>query len=195
MNDDTVETVVCGDFTIKIMYDRDPADPRKECDNFSHMYCCHRRYTLGDEQSREPLTADELRERAAEAGDEILAILPLYLYDHSGITISCSSFADRFDSGQVGWAYITAKQMQRMGVEGNQEALESIIRSEVETYDQFLTGQVYGYVVETQDGDEVDSCWGFYGGLDYVRSEATSVAMNAKHPHHTKSKQDAACVP
>lgn len=32
----------------------------------------------------------------------------------------------------------------------------------LETYTNFCNGCVYGYVVEDEDGDTVDSCWGFY---------------------------------
>ena len=34
-------------------------------------------------------------------------MLPLYLYDHSGITMSISPFSCPWDSGQVGWIYCT----------------------------------------------------------------------------------------
>jgi hypothetical protein len=44
----------------------------------------------------------------------------------------------------------------------------------VKTYSQFLSGEVYGYIVEMGD-ENVDSCWGFYG-LDDTISEAKSVA-------------------
>jgi hypothetical protein len=40
------------------------------------------------------------------------------------------------------------------------------LKNEVETYDQFLTGDVYGYrvfKVENGEEEELDSCWGFYG--------------------------------
>jgi hypothetical protein len=36
----------------------------------------------------------------------------------------------------------------------------------VSVYDDYLTGNVYGFIVEERNGDdweEVDSCWGFYG--------------------------------
>lgn len=35
-----------------------------------------------------------------------VAILPLYLFDHSGLTISTSDFNDPWDSGQVGYIYL-----------------------------------------------------------------------------------------
>lgn len=50
------------------------------------------------------------------------AWLPLWLYDHSGLSISCGDrtgqFADEWDSGQLGWAFITKKSvMEQIGTE------------------------------------------------------------------------------
>lgn len=38
-------------------------------------------------------------------------ILPLFLYDHSGITISTGPFSCPWDSGQVGWIYAEKKKL------------------------------------------------------------------------------------
>jgi hypothetical protein len=51
------------------------------------------------------------------------------------------------------------------------ERSEVLLKGEVETYDQYLTGDVYGYrvfKVETcsqghEHEEELDSCWGYYG--------------------------------
>ncbi len=136
--------------------------------------------------------------------------LPLWLYDHSGITMSCGTrsgqFADRWDSGQVGWIVTLKKTlMEECGVEyvldeaGNRIKVEhkhegrpstwsyltrpltettwrkravEIMEGEVEVYDQYLTGDVYGFTLysadpvdegETPDWSEEDSCRGFFG--------------------------------
>jgi hypothetical protein len=49
-----------------------------------------------------------------------------------------------------------------------QQAIE-ILESEVKMYSQYLSGDVYGYVV----GEE--SCWGFYG-IDAAREAAKEAA-------------------
>ena len=33
---------------------------------------------------------------------------------------------------------------------------------EVKIYNDFLTGDIYGFIIEDQGGEELDSCWGFY---------------------------------
>jgi len=156
---------------LKIKRDDCDINPRKDYDNAGHMVCWHKRYTLGDEQPSE--SPDEWRE-AFDAENPGAVILPLYLYDHSGITISVEPFSCRWDSGQVGWIYVTretiAKEWQGTDEERKTKA-EACLRAEVRTYDDYLTGNVWGFelvkVVKCDHGDEheehEDSCWGFFG--------------------------------
>lgn len=90
-------------------------------------------------------------------------ILPLYLYDHSGITMNTSGFSCPWDSGQVGWIYATHEEVKKKYGDLSPENLgkaESLLQSEVEEYDLYLTGQCYGFRLY-KDKDEIDSCWGF----------------------------------
>lgn len=97
--------------------------------------------------------------------DDIAVCLPLYLYDHGGITISHGSFSCKWDSGQVGWHYITRDAVkQNWGDSPVSEAdLQRVLDCELKEYDAYLQGYVWGFVVEDEDGDTVDSCWGFIG--------------------------------
>lgn len=99
-------------------------------------------------------------------------ILPLFLYDHSGITMNTGGFYCRWDSGQVGYIYVSSEKIKKEGLENKttEEVLE-YLNNEVVIYDQFLTGDVWGYVIEDEDGDHIDSCWGFYG-REYCEEEA-----------------------
>jgi hypothetical protein len=106
-------------------------------------------------------------------------IKPLYLYDHSGSAIRTHSFQDHWDSGQVGWVYLTKAQVKEECGSGP-DALEQTdqrIESEVEEYDLHISGQVYGYDISC-DGESWDSCWGIFG-LDWARKEATDAARTA----------------
>jgi len=85
----------------------------------------------------------------------------LYLYDHSGITISTSSFSCRWDSGQIGWIYITKDKIEAEG--WTPEQANNYLDGEVEVYDNYLTGEVYGFTIEDADENHVDSCFGYYG--------------------------------
>ena len=179
---------------VEIHWDNDPESPR-EWDNAGTMVCWHSRYNLGDHKTNDFASPDEFREWWKENGKGGV-ILPLYLYDHGGITMSCGAFSCPWDSGQVGWIYCTADTIRHEWGKGKKsritkamrEQAEKCLRQEVETYDDFLTGQVYGYVVrqpiidecgdDTGEGEE-DSCWGFYG-LDDCREEAKSIAESMR---------------
>lgn len=110
-----------------------------------------------------------------------IVVLPLYLYDHSGITMSTTSFNDRWDSGQIGWIYTDKKTIlsqcgKFQNDKGNlikiternwKEAAYQNLKEEVKIYDMYLQGQAYGIIIEEYNSDlkefdEIDSCWGFY---------------------------------
>lgn len=102
-------------------------------------------------------------------------ILPLNLHDHSGISMSVSSFLGRaqhaeWDSGQVGWIIATPEDIQKeygdLSPESYQKA-EALMRGEVETYDLYLLGKCYGFRLY-ENGEETDSCWGFLGSFSDV---------------------------
>ena len=173
-------------FELKIVQDTDPESPRT-WDNLGTMVCFHNRYELGDKTDYRTEDYDswnELKEGIIKNEGEVV-ILPLYLYDHSGITISTSSFSCRFDSGQIGWIFIDEKKLQSITGDSSGHTdtnLEEIIDSEVKTYDQYLTGEVYSYSIyeiETCDkGHEhknvVESCGGYYGE-EHCREEGESM--------------------
>ena len=92
-----------------------------------------------------------------------LVSLPLWLYDHGGITISCGDreypYNDRWDSGLVGWI-VYAKQAED-GEDWRERAFDRM-RAEVEEYDHYLTGEVYGFTLY-ENGEETDTIWSYYG--------------------------------
>ena len=102
---------------------------------------------------------------------ENYAILPLYLFDHSRLHIGTAPFSCPWDSGQVGYIYVSKEKIftQCMYItEDNwRERAETILKNEVKTYDDYLSGAVLGYEVWELKGNEatdlVDSCSGYYG--------------------------------
>ena len=92
--------------------------------------------------------------------------LPVYIYEHGGITIKTSPFSCMFDSGLLGIAYIVNTDNQPV------EQLENVIKGEVSTYNDYLVGNCYGYKITDEQDNDIDSCWGFIGDMDYCLSEA-----------------------
>lgn len=168
-----METINIGDITIEIVQDTHPESPRHN-DNLGTMICFHRRYSLGDKHQlhSDMFSGWSDMERYLSKGH---IILPLYLYDHGGITIDTKPFSCPWDSGQVGYIVVSKEKVkeeygiQRLTPKVKSKAL-SILNAEVEEYNKYITGEVYGYRI-IENGEEVDSCWGFYG-LDHCRQEA-----------------------
>ena len=91
-------TEIVSGLIVQVIADPDPRSPR-ENDNLGIMLCWHPDYTLGDEQFRSPEDvggARSMREVAEYIRDELdgVFIIPLYLYDHSGISMTAGARID-----------------------------------------------------------------------------------------------------
>ena len=172
-----------GKYEIEIVRDLSPDSPR-DWDNLGIMVCRHRTYNLGDRHMYNLRDCESWSDVQKEL-EYPPVILNLYLYDHSGITISCTPFGDRWDSGQVGFIFATKETLLKEYGKIDEEVIDKaigILKSEVEAYDMYLTGEIYGsriHEVETCDlghehMNEVDSCWGLYG-QDACMEEADSI--------------------
>lgn len=155
-------TIKYKGYEIKILYDEDPLESPREWDNLGTMVCFHRRYNLGDDHGFHD--SEDVRDFLRQYN---CIVLPLYLYDHSGITMSCAPFSCPWDSGQVGIIYVEIEQVKKEWgwkrlTKKRREKIEKLLRSEVKTYDDYLTGNIFGYQVE-RFGEDIDSCWGYYG--------------------------------
>lgn len=104
-------------------------------------------------------------------------ILPVYLFDHSGLHISTQELTKwpdgRWDAGQVGWIYADKKTVQKeygkCGLKEMKQVAEAL-EAEVELYDKYLAGECYGFQLY-KDGEETESCWGFLGDFEEVRED------------------------
>jgi hypothetical protein len=170
------DTKLYNGYIIEIEDDGDPIDPRED-DNLGEMICFHSRLILGDKHS---YTVDSFKEQI-NLNDYIS--LPLYLYDHSGITMKTTPFNDNWDSGQVGyimvskyevkkeygWKSLTSKRIKQ---------IEKRLCNEVKIYDDYISGNVYSFTVKRVGDEWIGSCGGFFGTnfeenglLEYARNE------------------------
>lgn len=158
---------------IKI-YPDDMLESPRQWDNLGKMICFHNRYNLGDKHD---FSIDEFKEFISK-GKDIIS-LPLYLYDHSGITMNTTGFFCLWDSGQVGRIYCTKEQaLKEFGgkymTRKLKDKAKEVLLAEVETYDKYLRGDVVGYVVCDEAGEPLDSCWGYYD-IEDATEEAKSI--------------------
>ena len=198
-----------GDYVITVAQDTYAESPRV-WDNMGTMVCFHSRYNLGDkhdysdarhfmhalsglyEYEESDYLTDEQLTRCQEEVEKKNVILPLYLYDHSGITMNTGGFSCQWDSGQVGYIYLSLEQARteysaKRVSKKLRARIEKYLTGEVETYDSYLTGDVRGFSIvrNDDDGDEidVDSCWGYFGGdFTYMTDEIKSnIKSNIEH--------------
>ena len=219
-------------YVFKVDTDDFAESPRKIFDNMSTMVCWHNRYTLGDEEFSSDYASSSIEAFAEYIDDKYsLGIIddyllseykrvwkwiranivckPLYLYDHSGITMSVGSidiskkgevdignpFSCHWDSGCVGFAYV-ARDRALSEYGGNiftkkiKDNCSSIIDEEVKKYDYYLVGDVFCLgVAEVEDEFDLndidvdnldfDMCCGYYG-REYLNDAIIDHATNHK---------------
>lgn len=175
-------------YNVEIWRDDIPINPCEEFDELGALICWHNRYSLGNYKKNTfpdnrvfmheiselytDIDTDYLTEsqftKCVDKAYAINVILPLYLYDHGGLTMNTSGYTCTWDSGQVGYIYVSLDDLKkeygikRIGKKFR-EKIESYLISQVEAYDNFLCGDIYGYTITTPDGDDLDSCGGFFG--------------------------------
>ena len=180
-------------YKLEIFDDLNPCSPR-EFDNLGTMVCFHRRYMLGDEtelKSSDFSSWEELESYLYKEENALIAI-PVFMYDHSGLWINTTGFSCPWDSGQVGYIYISKEKVRReYSCKRISKKLKEMIRemlcSEVDLYNDYLCGNVYGFTLtDKENAEEIDSSCGFYGTdyiengiFDYVSSYFTKAELEA----------------
>jgi hypothetical protein len=186
MSQEPIETIEVEGMTAELHYDCDTCESPRDWDNISVFAFFHRNYSNESELDSGDFGGwDEMREHI-ESRDGLDAIcLPVYLYSHSGDTISTSPFSCPWDSGQLGFAYVTREKARnefgwKRITKEREEKILDLIRGEVETYDTYIKGEVYGYIVKDKDGDELDSCWGYYDREDCLETAKGNAKYQAQ---------------
>tara|TARA_R110002124_G_scaffold128157_9_gene288615 strand:+ start:23309 stop:23944 length:636 start_codon:yes stop_codon:yes gene_type:complete len=171
---------------VKVVVDSFPASPRDDS-GLGTMVCEHSRYDLGDkdglyeavnfveecfsERQLENMGFDRTCLKSVEnalvfSGKAL--VLPLYLYDHSGITMRTTPFSCPWDSSKVGFIFYSFADMRKefgyLRINHSRKMfVNKQLKSEVEVYSQYLEGDVWGLIVE-EDSEVKESVFGFYGG-------------------------------
>ena len=158
---------------INIYYDADARSPREAYDNLGTLYTAHRNYRP-EKEFDDHFDIDKVFDgRIGNFRESFLkeyVALPVYLYDHSGVTISTSPFSCPWDSGFFGIIAVPLDKVRKefgwkQVTPGRRKRIEGYLQGEIETLDDYYTGEVFGYRITTEDDEanELDSCWGFYG--------------------------------
>lgn len=156
-------------YTITTYYDDTPENPLSWDTNIGTVYTKGGNY--GGEDVEDILDDDGLlTNEVAEKN----YCLPVYMYKHSGVAVSTAPFADAWDSGQIGWIIFSKEKAAKEFPGDVEEKALNAMRQTIDLWGAYLEGDVYGYITTDEDGDEIDSCWGFYGseGRKYMLKDA-----------------------
>lgn len=187
-----IESIEYRGYTIEIYQDEFPENPLTEWDGNVEFCCWHRGYDLGNsERFGNRLEGPEECQEYAKRTRSIL--LPLYMYDHSGIALSLGRdypFNCRWDSGQLGYILIDREWLRKhygkkyFTKKIRQQLLKSA-EANVQLYNDYLSGAVYGYNVEKAG----DSCCGFYG-YDHEKSGLLEMSKDGIAYHIEQTKKE-----
>lgn len=158
------------------------------------------RMTFAEEYVRDSYgdLSDEAMQVLQEIVEEQYIVLPLYLYDHSGLRMNTTGFSCPWDSGQVGYAIMSIRKLEAEFGCGRQDAVyvngkmvspmlleygRDLLVLEVENYDNYLSGEYYYYTAEDDNGEIVDSCGSLAGydyAVEYAKSSIDHLLTNSK---------------
>lgn len=158
---------------INIVYDEDAESPR-EWSNLSTILAFHKRYSLNEDKNC-PCDAynfdkeevDEYINDIEKAGGYVS---PLYMYDHSGISLSTGGFSCKWDSGQLGFIHVTKEKLDEnnLDISKDLDKIKEIIRYELDIYNDYLAGFCYRII---DNADEL-TCGGYIGRDGYDQAVA-----------------------
>ena len=183
-----VETIKTKNYIADIYYDTHAESPREINDNLGTLIAFHSRFDLSDNDYWQK---EELINHVEQ--NDVLA-LPVYFYEHGGISLSTSEFSCKWDSGQVGYIFVSYEDIiKEYGKLDIQTAIK-VLKGEVEEYSQYVNGEVYGYLIYNKEEqydcpDSIYSCWGFIGDK-YIKEEVNQIL---KKLEENKNENDITC--
>lgn len=134
--------------------------------------------TDGRYDNKHYLDLDDWSDLALGALKSGCLILPVYIYDHSGIAVSLSPFSCPWDSGQVGLMVWSREQREAhhgkrfKDTKKRRRADIETMKAFFEEWEMYVRGEVYAVTVSDAEGKkQLDCCGGFYG-LDYALGSA-----------------------
>lgn len=149
------EITLKDDLCLEISRDTDIENPRENDCNAATFYCLKSpRRKIGDIIDS-AYYLNETKRTLAKTGE--YAILPIYIYEHSGIALCTVPFSDIWDSACIGFAVANINDFMKQRISDTPvsrcEAMhraEDCIRNELEAYSDLSSGiflQNFDYIV------------------------------------------------
>jgi hypothetical protein len=147
------EVIKYRGFNINILQDND-----FDCDilfgdfNLGKIIGFSKNYSIGEKhnyKTRDFESWEDMKNVLIKDFDA-LHVFPLYMYDHSNISLSISPFGCRFDSGQMGFVVITKDDFNNFYncLDVSKNKIEEDLKLHLDRYSDVLNGDVYSYWVD-----------------------------------------------
>jgi hypothetical protein len=167
------ETIEYKSYKIEVHQDQDPLSPA-DWDQAGTIYTKHNRYfAIGEDLNK--VDGQEVADDITSNGGELL---PVFAYVHGGVALSAGPFGCMWDSGQCGFIAMTKdKIISEYGDDSEQsrERARKLMKAEIESWDDYFRGNVWGFILKDPAGEEIESCWGFYGEIKDMVAEVKSM--------------------
>lgn len=182
-----IETIKTKNYVAEIINDEDCYNPRKDYSSLGTLIAFHSRYDLSDNDNWDK---EELISYVEQ--DDVLA-LPVYMYEHSQISLSTNAFSCKWDSGQIGYIFVSYEDIIKEYGNLDIETATKVLEYEIKEYSLYLNGECYGYIIYARDKydtllldsqDHLESCFGFIG-RDYVEEEAKYILKDLEQEERT----------
>lgn len=165
---------------VKVEYDTQPIDPITSWEPSAPVIACsHPKYNLGHSDGAERIHSLLSREngntgvgnlpalyRAADKAGSMVSYV--YLYNHSGLAVSLTPYADKWDSGKVGIMVWTNEQREKYHADdiGDIHTVDdkSIFESYFDEWATFVRGENFTISIsDLETGNEIEYLGGIYG--------------------------------
>ena len=162
---------------LRIEQDQDAQSPAEWQDNGLFLVAGHRDFWVAvPGMEKDWRGYDSMRELIPDKEAEYHVFM-VEAYIHGGIRLALANqgnFPDRRWDVSLCGAIFAAKSEWPL-----QESALKAAGSLIEEWNQYLSGDVWGCIVEDDNGNHVDSCWGFYG-REYAEEQGAEMLARAE---------------
>lgn len=134
-----------------------------------HMYCWLNKYEIGD--TNPFANFRDFLNWYRDNESKVDTLLPIYCYEHGGISISTSHgypYNDKYDSGLAGVIYITKEEVENYS-DKSKENIINLLEKSVDDYNNYLNSSYYSFSLKSADGTR------YFG--DNISSESLEKAI------------------
>ena len=190
--EDAVKILNHRGLIIKIYQDEDYQSPEEWGDDSVFLVNYHHDFEV---KKDEIITEDDVRDwyqgkKIKQTKDYYIFMLSCLV--HSGVWLSLDyNFAcdsGGWDTSHVGVVLVSKKEAK------TKTKARKLAETLIDEWNDNLSGNVYGYVIENEDEENLGSCWGFYGDIETsgiikeAISETERIADKRMKKHLEKAK-------